>query len=184
MGIEYIDGLEEVRWPENAPDYSSPNFAERNVQYIKKIFPDPITYDAFYGKAVFDNWILLEDTTYDTLHKSQEGHPIFLDASHALGGYKKWNENKLNWNRIDPERSIYLVGFNFDLKKFEPWLNRIDRIDNDSIKEKIAEIPEEWGVPDIYFKSINEFLTSTRNRFLPMFKEWIVFSEGNFFDVT
>lgn len=103
VGIEYIDGLTEVKWPANA-NYSDPDFAERNAQYIMKLFPDPKTYDAFYGKAVFDNWILLEDTTYDTLHKSPEGHPMFLDASMALGGLK-WHENELKWAMIIPDRS-------------------------------------------------------------------------------
>ena len=58
MGIKYIEGLKEVTWPPNINN-SDPNFAEQNGEYIMSLFPDTRTHEAFYGKAVFDNWILL-----------------------------------------------------------------------------------------------------------------------------
>lgn len=182
VGIKYIEGLKEITWPENV-NYSDPNFAERNAQYLMSLFPDLKTHDAFYGKAVFDNWILLGDTTYDTLHKSAEGHPVFLDASIALGGLE-WDENKLKWTMVIPDRSIYLVGYVSDLSKFVPWIDKVKRIGSANIEKILGEIPKDWNVPNNYIISISEFLASTDDDFLPMFQEWIEFEKGIFVDTT
>jgi len=173
VGINYIKGIKEVIWPPNS-FYKDPDFAAVNAKYIMKIFPSQSTNDALYGKSVFDNWVLLEDTTYDTLHITSDGLPLFLDASIALGGLE-WDDNKLQWKHISFDRSVYLYGFKFEMTRFEPWLKRIERISNSTFESILFNIPEEWAVPDAYLKSMKNFLFSTKDTFLPVIREWIEF---------
>lgn len=175
VGIEYIRGLEEIKWPPNVK-YSDPNFDELNAQYILKLFPDGRNHNAFYGKAVLDNWLLIEDTTYDTLHKTLDGKPMFLDASISFGGLE-FDENKLNFRHIFFETSPYLCGFKFKMAKFEFWLKKIEKISVSTYNSILNGLPDEWDVPPEFIKYTKDYLLCTNKIFLKKFKEQIEFEE-------
>lgn len=173
VGIEFIKGIEEIKWPPNV-EFSNPKFNEINARYILESFPDENHLDAFYGKSVIDNWLLIEDTTYDTLHKNINGRPIFLDASIALGGLE-WDETKLSFKHIFFETSPYLCGFKFDMANFEPWINKIDSIKASKYNKIINGIPYEWGVPSEFIKCTKDYFYSTKTNFIADFKEAMEF---------
>ena len=173
VGIEFFEGLEELNWPSNIR-YSDPNFNEVNAQHILKFFPDGKNHDAFYGKAVLDNWLLIEDTTYDTLHKTIDGRPMFLDASISLGGLE-WDKNKLTLRHIFFETSPYLCGFKFKMDKFDPWLKKIEKISVSKYKFILNGIPDEWNVPFDYITHTKDYFQCATKNFLKDFKEQIEF---------
>ncbi len=77
MGVVYVAGLK---------PYVPPHDSKQNAAHVHNLFPDSKKHAAFYGKSIFDNWVLLQDWKYDTLQIQPNGYPIFLDASMAFGG--------------------------------------------------------------------------------------------------
>jgi hypothetical protein len=182
VGIKYIEGFREAKWPNCSP--LSPEFEEINALCIKELFPDRAKYEGFYGKAVFDNWVLMEDTKYDTLGIGQRGFPIFLDGSIALGGLE-WEAEKLRWEdtRIDFHHSPYLQGILTDCDQFAIWVERIEAIEESYIEEIFMEIPKKWGISEEYLSACITFLTSSRQNFAPLFRhfaEWVFPTYQNF----
>jgi hypothetical protein len=128
-------------------------------------------------KAVFDNWVLMEDTKYDTLNIDEKGSPVFLDASIALGGLE-WEVEKLRWEdtRIDFNHSPYLQGILTDCDQFATWLERIERIEEKAIAEIFMEIPKEWQISEKYILACITFLSSSKKNFSPLFRyfmQWV-----------
>lgn len=174
VAIEYIRSLQEIKWPPTNVNCLDSKFKEINAQHILKIFPDERNQDGFYGKSILDNWLLIRDTTYDTLHKTIDGKPMFLDASDALGGIE-WDENKLTFSHIFFETAPYLSGFNFKMNKFEPWLDKIEQISVSTYNFILNSLPDEWDVPSQFIKHTKNYLLSTNKSFLNKFKERIEF---------
>ncbi len=156
VGIKFIKGLQQIYWPPNI-GFKDPKFNQINAQHILKSFPDKKYHDAFYGKSVIDNWLLIEDTTYDTLHKGIDGRPIFLDAHIALGGLD-WDESKLSFGYISFETCPYMCGFNFNTAKFSSWIDRVEKIPLSTYSKIIEGIPDEWDVPSEFFYQMHQRL--------------------------
>ncbi len=172
VGLEYVDGLQLVPWPEGGY-VSGPEFARRNRAHILKLIPDRDRRDTFYGKMIFDNWVLLKDTKYDALHLDAEGKPFFLDASCAFGG-TDWEETSLVWEPAAIDiRSPYLEGVLTELDRFQPWLARLQAISPLEIQECLSELPAEWSVPDTYVKKTLALLEATSEVFVPQVREWL-----------
>jgi hypothetical protein len=176
VGIKYIDGFQIADWPKNSLPTGS-GFDKINAQHIKKLFGDSKKYNAFYGKSVFDNWVLMEDTKYDTLGIDQKGFPIFFDGSITLGGLE-WEAEKLRWEdtRIDFHHSPYLQGILTDRDQFATWIERIEAIEENCIEKIFTEIPREWGILEEYLSACITFLASSRENFAPLFRyfvEWV-----------
>ncbi len=154
VGISYIDGLDICQ----------------SRYDIQNLFSN---YDAFYGKSVFDNWVLFQDLKYDTLGIKPDGSPMFLDGSMAFGG-QDWNTEELRWNEyLHMESSPYLKGIIKDFALFDPWLKRLDIISEIVINQILDTTPDEWSVPEGYIYKIRELLIETSNEFIPLFREWI-----------
>lgn len=141
---------------------------KRNPSQIRLFFGDLKKYAGFYGKAVFDNWVLLDDSKYDTLFVTPDESPIFLDASHAFAG-AEWNAETLKWSDIRV-RSPYLEGILLDRTQFGPWLERIQSVDSVVIKNVFDAIPKEWDVPTGYPSAAAEFVAATQSTFLRAFQ--------------
>lgn len=173
VGIKYIDGLRKVDWPKNASPLEN-GFDKINAQHIKDLFPDIGKWQVFYGKAVFDNWVLMEDTKYDTLNIDKSGSPLFLDASIALGGLE-WEAGKLYWDcaGIYFDHSPYLQGILTDRDQFATWVERIEGIKEDCIEKLLTEIPKEWRISQDYLSACITFLKSSKENFVPLFREFV-----------
>jgi len=63
-GTKYIDNLIQLGWPPRSTSIAT---------YITGHFSSASNFNSFYGKCIFDNWVLLEDTKFDTLFKKQNG---------------------------------------------------------------------------------------------------------------
>jgi hypothetical protein len=165
VGLSYIPGLK---------PYLPLRDSGENAKHMNDLFPDPRTHAVFYGKSVFDNWILLEDWKYDTLQIQENGSPIFLDASMAFWGLD-WDVNRLQWTEsgIHLARSPYLSGFVLDQGKFLPWLEKLGGIASEVYSQILQRIPKEWSVPPDYVAAISELLTVTHQQFVPLFEEAI-----------
>jgi hypothetical protein len=158
----HLPHLEPVEGPAGAWD------PEHNRSHIENLFGDRRKHAGFYGKAVFDNWLLLNDSKYDALFMTPDEDPIFLDASHALAG-EKWDAESLKWSSIRV-RSPYLEGVLVDKTEFDPWLERISSIDRTVIKNVLDAVPREWTVPTNYLSALHEFLIATHSTFLREFR--------------
>jgi hypothetical protein len=165
VGLSYIDGLK----PFSRSDYSI-----EKRRYLKKAISDPQSNTFFYGKSVFDNWVLLEDWKYDTLQIMKNGFPVFLDASMAFGGVEygtgllQWNEPEMHF-----DRSPYLSGVLNDFSQFNPWLWKLQSLEDKVYKNILKEVPLEWSVTSDYISAIGELLVQTPRRFISVFKEKI-----------
>jgi hypothetical protein len=173
VGIKYVDGIRKVDWPKNANPLEN-GFDRINAQHIKDLFSDTDKWQAFYGKSVFDNWVLLGDTKYDTLYIDKSGSPLFLDASIALGGLE-WDMGKLHWDLagIFFEHSPYLQGILTDRDQFAAWMKRIEGIKQGCIEKLLTEIPKEWRISQGYLSACVTFLSSSKENFVPLFREFI-----------
>jgi hypothetical protein len=65
VGSACLPNLRQVLRPECEWGLSD-EFRKHNREYIRSVFKDQAAHPAFYGKAVFENWLLFEDTKYDT----------------------------------------------------------------------------------------------------------------------
>ena len=177
VGIEYIEGLQEINQPKSI-SYSDPKFNDINAQHILNIFHNERYLDAFYGKSVIDNWLLMRDTTYDTLQKTIDGRPLFLDASDSLGGLD-WDVDKLMFDNIFFDTSIYLCGFELKLEKFNPWLHKIRKLSTSTYNYTLDSLPDEWNVPTNFTDRTIDFLYKTNEIFLENFCEKIEIENFN-----
>jgi len=175
VGTEYIFGLIPVELPDN---FDLEDKA-KNADYIRRLFPNPEMLDSFYGKSLFDNWVLLlNDTKYDTLQKYPNGEPIFLDATFAFGYFDTdWEHGKLAWSgtALNLELSPYLNGIVGDTIKYMRWIDRISSISKENIDTIIDAVPKEWGVPDCYIDALRKFLCSAPEVFVPLFQKYLDF---------
>lgn len=174
IATQFLEGLRQVGWPPEGY-YPRATFRERNTEHIRSYFPHIDKDTAFYGKAVFDNWILLEDRKYDTLMITKDGDPLFLDASAAFGGLE-WDRDLLKWQdtAIDV-KSPYLEGIITQYAQFDPWLERIETAVEPTVLLPFEDLPESWFVPEDYYSALNTFLSGTQDVFVPMFRSWVEF---------
>jgi hypothetical protein len=165
VGLNYIEGLKAFRPPHGSVE---------RTRYLKDSFPESQKHTSFYGKSVFDNWVLLEDWKYDTLQIRQNGSPVFLDASMAFGGLD-WDTSLLQWveHRMHFDRSPYLSGFLNDFSQFDPWLKKLQSTGNKVYSQILRKIPLEWSVSADYIAAVGELLALTAKCFVPIFKEKI-----------
>lgn len=179
VGAVYIHGLTPVKFPSHL-DVFDLNFRNENAEYVHSIFPNPAMLESFYGKSIFDNWILLlQNTKYDTLHLQPDGHPIFLDATFAFGYVdQEWDKGKLFWSdtTLNLELSPYVSGIVVDVAKYDVWIRRIEGVTKGEIDALLDGVPKEWRVPTDYKYALGQFLGSAKEVFLPMFKEYLEFS--------
>jgi hypothetical protein len=178
VGWEYIHGLKPVVFPDDL-DILDSNFKSGNAQYVHNIFPDPTILQSFYGKSIFDNWILLlHDTKYDTLHLLPDGRPIFLDATFAFGYVdQEWDKGKLIWSdtALNLELSPYLSGIVVNIANYDVWIRRIKGVTQEKIDALLDAVPKEWKVPPDYICALGQFVGSAKELFLPMFQEYLEF---------
>jgi hypothetical protein len=177
VGAEYIYGLKPVEFPNHLSLFGE-NSNKENVKYLSSIFTDPTMLDSFYGKSVFDNWILLKDTKPDTLHLQPNGQPIFLDATFAFNYTDKdqeWDKGRLHWDfaALNHELSPYLRGMVANITKYDVWIERIKDIPEAKIGALLNMVPKGWKVPTDYMFELKKFLNSTKKVFLPMFSEYL-----------
>jgi hypothetical protein len=178
VGTRFMQGLAAVGFPDGGFTWDA-DFRTRNWQHVSKLISHDLRRTAaLHGKLVFDNWVLLEDTKYDTLHIKENGDPFFLDASYAFGG-DKWNDADVVWKKVEIDRrSPYLEGLPVRLVDVEPWLARI-RVASRAIASVLSEVPDEWGAPRSYICRVAELLESSEAQFLPLFIEWVEEAGGN-----
>jgi hypothetical protein len=88
VGLKYLQGL--------TPFEIGQDGIAGAKRQIGSRFAEPALSGPFYGKCLFDNWVLLEDLKADTLQIRSDGKPMFLDASMAFGG-ENWREELLKW---------------------------------------------------------------------------------------
>lgn len=174
VAIEFIDGLLPVELPKSGPRA----LKKENHQHVISQFPNSMTHSAFYGKMLFDNWVLIEDSKYDTLHIAPDRSPIFLDASFAFGG-DQWDSSKLRWsdeafNILSP----YLEGMITDLSQFDIWLDKLSEVDVSLISRIMNSIPPSWHVPPDYIQGTITFLSKTARDFVPIARRWIEYRES------
>ncbi|MCA9145957.1 MAG: hypothetical protein H6823_23720 [Planctomycetaceae bacterium] len=141
-------------------------------KHIRQLFGD---VSAFYGKAVFDNWVLLQvDAKYDTLYRSRVGGPLFLDASFAfhVNMDDAW-DTSLKWSEAAFDlHSPYLEGVVTKASMFRSWLDQVYSVTPHRIRGILDQIPETWSVPDEYVSSLAEFL-SRSSEFVELMAQWI-----------
>jgi len=172
IAIQYIEGLQHVNWPEGGYNPQK-NFKQRNAQHIHTKFSKLNDFNVFYGKAIFDNWVLLEDRKYDTLLKTKEGYPIFLDASAAFYGFD-WNIDELVWNRTSIDiKSPYLEGIVTEFERFDKWIETLQREFKVNLLPKYEDIPASWNIPRDYYSALKDFLSTTQEVFVQIFREWV-----------
>jgi len=70
-------------------------------------------------------------------------------------------------------QSPYLDGILTDFANFDIWIERLRAIRIDVIESIIQSIPLEWSIPDDYLRKVKTLLSSTGDRFIPLFQEWI-----------
>jgi len=166
VGLKYIQGL--------APFKIGPEGIIGVGRQIGSRFAEPAP---FYGKCLFDNWVLLEDLKADTLQIQSDGKPMFLDASMAFGG-EKWREERLEWiPRHFKKGAIYLEEIISDSTQFEPWLDRVDSVTAPLRSQILDTVPSDWPVKQSFVAATMNFLTTTQAVFLPQFRDsldWIV----------
>lgn len=172
VGLRFIRGIEPVDWPPGGHRTGDTDFSERNARHICAVFPDPTAHTAFYGKAVFDNWVLLRsDTKYDTLHVDPHRRPVFLDGSFALEG-EDWDASGLEWQLLKIGIHFpYLEGILTDASQFEPWLARVAQIDRGVVASVVEKTPTEWSAPQEYAEATIELFGASRSVFVPLFRE-------------
>lgn len=172
VGVKYAEGLRPVPWPTGGYR-SALQFPRRNAEHLLGLIPREISRRAFYGKMVFDNWLLLRDTKYDTLYLDPSGEPIFLDGSSAFGG-SEWSLEDTEWSDTAIDiHSPYLEGVLTDHDCFEPWLKRLEHIAIPDLQDSFAGIPVEWGAPMNYVARLSELISRTPQSFVPMVRQWI-----------
>ena len=166
VGLKYIQGL--------APFKIGPEGIIGVGRQIGSRFAEPAP---FYGKCLFDNWVLLEDLKADTLQIQSDGKPMFLDASMAFGG-EKWREERLEWiPRHFKKGAIYLEEIIFDSTQCEPWLDRVDSVTTPLLSQILDTVPSDGPVKQSFVAATMNFLTTTQAVFLPQFRDsldWIV----------
>lgn len=175
-GTLFLDNLTAVPWPEGGLNPAD-TFPQRNSSHIDRLFPGAQAKSPLYGKLIFDNWVLLEDTKYETLHIDGAGRPVFLDASCAFIGLD-WDDMALTWDatRIDA-RSPYLQGLSFSSILLEPWIERIQAIARPALTAAVLDLPSSWSTPPEYSQCLLELLLRAPQRFIPLFRDWLEWKE-------
>jgi len=162
VGIKYIPDLQPYR--------PSKDDLDKMAECIRQLFPKFEMQSSFYGKSVFDNLVKFQDYKYNTLAIQSDGSPIFIDGSMAFDGFE-WELNKLRWEHILIERSPYLIGILTEYAMFDPWLKKIEDIKDIKIHEIFHRIPNAWQIPKDYKLELKKMLLSTREKFIPLFRE-------------
>jgi hypothetical protein len=102
---------------------------------------------------------------------------MFLEASMAFGG-ENWREERLKWvPRHFKKGAIYLEQVVSDGTQFEPWLDRVDSVTVSLLSQILDAVPSDWAVNQGFAAATMNFLSSTRQVFLPQFRhslDWIV----------
>ena len=169
VGLKYMQGL--------TPFEIGSDGIAGAARQIRSRFAEPALQAPFYGKCLFDNWVLLEDLKADTLQIRSDGKPMFVDASMAFGG-GAWREERLKWvPRHFKKGAIYLEEIISDTRQFEPWLDRVDSVSVSLLSQILDTVPSDWPVKKGFVAATMNFLSSTQQMFLPQFRdslEWIV----------
>lgn len=173
VALLLIPSLTEVQPPPGGFRIPDAESTERNRRHIASTFPDANDRRAFYGKNVFDNWVAMTDTKYDTLFIGEDGRPRFLDASHAFGG-EAWSPTPVEWDRgtIDMQYP-YMHGVITERGMHEAWLAPLENFTAHDAAQAVVGMPGVWGVPAEKVAEIEALLARTRDDFLPKFREWL-----------
>jgi hypothetical protein len=148
------------------------NGSESAAKEIQSRFSTPAMQAPFYGKCLFDNWLLLGDLKADTLQIAPGGKPVFLDASMAFNG-DEWREECLAWKPLQFKKgSVYLERVVSDGAQFEPWLRIVRSVNMSLVNQILGTVPADWPVPQSFAAATGIFLSKTQAEFLPAFRDW------------
>jgi hypothetical protein len=140
-------------------------------------FPTLALHSPFYGKCLFDHWLLLQDVKADTLQISSDGKPMFLDASMAFGGIE-WQKERLVWipHHFNAD-AVYFDNIISEIKEFEPWLGKVESVTVSLLSQTFSSLPSDWPLDSSFVEATLNFLGNTHQEFLPQFRNelpWIV----------
>jgi len=176
VATNFIDNLTMIPWPKPPEPYSRwdwdslDQLPEVNKNHLMRYFDHPENQSNFYGRALFELWLFLQDNKYDTLFSLPNRTPFFLDGSHAFGG-SDWELDELDYSK--PKcfpQSPYLQGILTNRELFVEWFNRIEAVENDYIRSIINAIPASWETNQPQLDFILELITAKRKDFLQAWK--------------
>jgi hypothetical protein len=177
--IEFIEGLHSVPWPDPPNgqevwnDSNSGLLPEANRRHLMKYFDDPSRQSAFYGRALFEVWLFMQDTKYDTLFSKEDRTPFFLDGSHAFEG-SDWECEQMDYSHPKTfPMSAYLEGILADPRSYGEWFDRIERIADTCIHDFIDRIPDSWQITKEQRGFLLDLLVNQRRVFVETWKERI-----------
>jgi len=102
--------------------------------------------ESFLGMLVFDKWTCNTDSRQTVFYRRQDEDPPRYAATMVDQGFC-FNANE--WNFPDaPLRGLYMrscvYGGVAGLESFEPFVSRIEHLDEEILEEAAASIPPEW----------------------------------------
>jgi len=173
VGNLFVPNLRPADWPSEL-SVGDPQFATKNREYILRLIPSESDRAALYGKNLFDNWVLMKDTSkYDTLQIQQNGQPLFLDASHAFGG-DSWKADTPFWEDVAIDAKCpYMEGVLTDTAVHEAWLSRLGELEVDALGQCFDSLPGDWGLDIKRVGKVRRLIASTHSSFVPLFRDWI-----------
>jgi hypothetical protein len=179
VAIDFVENLKPVPWPdppEGQPRWEETNLnllPEANRRHMNLHFDNPERQRAFYGKALFEAWLFMQDTKYDTLFALPDHTPFFLDGSFAFAG-PEWRYEEMDYSRQQSlPKSGYLEGILTDSAMFNEWFERIDSLADSYVESLIQAIPLSWQIPSQGSDFLLRLLTIKREQFTTSCKGWI-----------
>ena len=157
----YVDGLEPV------PLCPALDDKEKTPRHLAKYFTRE-DLAPFYGKAIWDFWLRVHDTKWETLYRDPSGKPVFLDANLCLGG-AGWDDVLREVGNWVPEiggASPYCVGVLTDAAGFDPFLQRIEDLDEHAIDGLLGSIPGVWVADRSFPPVVKREIWQTRQTFV------------------
>ena len=151
-GIKYVNNLKQI---------DCPPVGTSNGEHISAEFGSTTNFDSFYGKCIFDNWILMRDIKYGSLFRTKDGNVLFMDASMAFNG-SEWEIEELNYTYSNIQIwSPYLENLQdvlTDLGNYDKWLDSVLKFDKDYFHFLIEKLPPDWNVPTDYLDALASLL--------------------------
>lgn len=157
---------------------------DRGIRQVVTARPDNL--EGVHGIAVAGNWLQAADQQWSVLQVDGTGRLWWLDASCHLGGWgwhlfvpddpfdmfldRTFRAGEAFWGKCDPRGRTTMVSGLVELARLEPWLQRIEALDDSVWQSLIAAMPEHWVEP-LYVQSIARHVWEGRREFTQRYRE-------------
>jgi hypothetical protein len=109
-----------------------------------ELLPRVLNLDDFCGMLVFDSWVCNTDGRQVVFHrKPGDSHfrVTMIDQGFCFGA-EKWSFPDSPLRGIYHRRTVYERVR--DIRAFEPWLTRLEKLEPEALREEARTIPPEW----------------------------------------